>query len=102
MSKSLKSLACTLYVVFTIAACHPNVQTHDYAVSPPTKEEWKGKLIGMGGAPNTAYTLLEYEVQYDTNRVVHCISLKHASYNRYFEQNSLTCDWERSRWDGNH
>lgn len=102
MSKSLKLLACALYITFATAACHPNVQTHDNSVSPPPKEEGKVKLIGMGGVPNTAYTLLEYEVQYDTNRVVRCISLKHASHNRYFEQNSLTCDWGRSRWDGIH
>lgn len=102
MSKSLKLLACALYITFTTAACHPNVQTHDDGASYPSKEEGKVKLIGMGGVPNTAYTLLEYEVQYDTNRVVRCIGLKSTDYNRGYQQNSLTCDWGRSRWDGIH
>ena len=101
MSRSLKLLACMLYVTFATTACHPNVQTHETVDSSP-KKDGKVKLIGMGSVPNTAYRLLEYEVQYDTNRVVRCISLKHASHNRYFEQNSLSCDWNRSRWDGIH
>lgn len=101
MSKSLKLLACALYITFATAACHPNVQTHD-SDAPVQKADQKVKVVSAGGVPNTAYTLFEYEVQYDTNRVVRCISLKHASHNRYFEQNSLTCDWERSRWDGIH
>lgn len=35
MSKSLKLLACALYVTFATAACRPNVQTHDSADPPP-------------------------------------------------------------------
>lgn len=101
MSKSLKLLACALYVVFTTAACHPNVQTHDSDL-PVQKDEQKIKVISVSGVPKTSYLLVEYEVQYDTNRVVRCIGLKSTDYNRGYQQNSLTCDWGRSRWDGIH
>lgn len=101
MTRSLKLLACALCVVFTTTACHPNAQTHD-SDAPIQKADQKVRLVSAGGVPNTTYTLFEYEVRYDTNRVVRCISLKHASHNRYFEQNTLSCDWERSGWDGIH
>jgi hypothetical protein len=99
MSKSLKLLACALYVVFTTAACHPNVQTHD-SDAPAQKAYQKGKVVSAGDIPNTAYRLVEYKVMYDTNRVVHCLGLK--SQYEHVKQTSLTCDWERSRWDGIH
>lgn len=35
MTKSLKLLACLLYVTFATTACHPNVQTHDSPLSLP-------------------------------------------------------------------
>ena len=99
MSKSLKLLACMFYVLFTTAACHPNVQTHDNADSTP-KEEQKVKVVSVADVPNTAYRLVEYEVQYDTNRIVNCLALK--SPTEYVKQTSLICDWERSRLDGIH
>ena len=99
MSKSLKLLACALYVVFTTAACHPNVQTHD-ANAPEQKDNQKVTVVSAGGVPNTAYRLVEYEVQYDTNRVVHCLGLK-SNYERV-TQTALTCDWERSTYEGKH
>lgn len=101
MSKSLKLLACALYVTFATTACHPNSQTHDRDL-PVQKDEQKIKVISVNGVPKTAYRLVEYEVQYDTNRVVRCIGLKSTDYNMRYQQNSLTCDWERSRWDGIH
>ena len=99
MSKSLKLLACALYVVFTTAACHPNVQTH-YANAPEQKDDQKVTVVSSGGVPNTAYRLVEYKVQYDTNRVVHCLGLK-SNYERV-TQTALTCDWERSTYEGKH
>lgn len=99
MSKSLKLLACMLYVTFATAACHPNVKTHDDADSSP-KEEKKVKIVSVADVPNTVYQLVEYEVQYDTNRIVKCLALK--SPTQYVKQTSLSCDWERSRWDGIH
>lgn len=99
MTRSLKLLACMLYVTFATAACHPNVKTHDDADSSP-KEEQKVKIVSVGDVPNTAYRLVEYEVLYDTNRIVNCLALK--SPTEYVKQTSLICDWERSRWDGIH
>ena len=99
MSKSLKLLACALYVVFTTAACHPNVQTHD-SDAPVQKDDQKVMVVSSDGFPNTAYRLVEYKVKYDTNRVVHCLGLK-SSYERV-TQTALTCDWERSTYEGKH
>lgn len=99
MTRSLRLLACMLYVTFATAACHPNVQTHDGDV-PIQKADQKVKVVSVGDVPNTAYRLVEYEVQYDTNRIVNCIALK--SPTEYVKQTSPTCDWERSRWDGIH
>ena len=94
MSKSLKLLACALFVVFTTTACHPNVQTHG-SDSPVQKADQKVEVVSVGGVPNTTYRLVEYKVMYDTNRVVRCLGLK-SSY-EHVKQTSLTCDWERSR-----
>lgn len=99
MTRSLKLLACALCAAFTTTACHPNVQTHDGDASVQ-KADQKVKIVSVGGVPNTAYTLFEYEVRYDTNRVVRCLGLK--SPYEYVKQTGLTCDWERSRWDGIH
>lgn len=98
MSKSLKLLACMFYVLFTTAACHPNVETHDAPVSP--KVDDKVTLIAVGNLPDAPHELVEYEVVYDTNRVVRCLGLKSRTVNQNFERNSLTCDWQRSRWNG--
>lgn len=99
MSKSLKLLACALYVAFATAACHPNAQTHD-SNAPEQKADQKVTVVSAGGVPNTTYRLVEYKVKYDTNRVVHCLGLK-SNYERV-TQTALTCDWERSTYEGKH
>lgn len=97
MTRNLKVLACMLYVTFATAACHPNVQTHD-GDAPEQKADQKVTIVSSGVVPNTAYHLIEYKVQYDTNRVVHCFGLK--SYYERVKQTSLTCDWGRSTYEG--
>ena len=99
MSRSLKLLACMLYVTFATTACHPNVQTHDADV-PDREADQKVTVVSSGGVPNTAYRLIEYKVRYDTSRVVHCFGLK-SNYER-ITQTALTCDWERSTYEGTH
>lgn len=95
MTRSLKLLACALYVVFATTACYPNKRV--YEETEPHETNKNVTLIAVSNVPNTPYKLMEYEVIYDTNRVVRCISLKHTSFNTRFAQNSLSCDWERSR-----
>lgn len=99
MTRSLKLLTFMLYVTFATTACHPNVQTHDDN-APAQKVDQKVRVVSVSDVPNTAYQLVEYEVQYDTNRIVNCLALK--SPTEYVKQTSLSCDWERSRWDGIH
>jgi len=100
MTKSLKLLACLLYVTFATTACHPNVQTHDSPVSP--KVDDKVTIIAASDLPDAPHELVEYKVVYDTNRVVRCLGLKSRTVNQNFERNSLTCDWERSTYEGKH
>lgn len=101
MSRHLKLLACMLYVTFATAACYPIAQTSNKDAVRPHADK-NVTVVAESDIPETAYKLVEYEVLYDTNRVVHCIGLKAKSITQHVTQTSLNCDWERSRWDGIH
>ena len=101
MSRSLKLLACMLYVTFATTACYPTTQTSNEDAARPHGNK-NVTVVVVSDIPETAYKLVEYEVLYDTNRVVHCIGLKANSVTESIRQTSLNCDWERSRWDGIH
>lgn len=101
MSRRLKVLACLLCVTFATAACYPTTRTSNKDVVQPHVDK-NVTVVAVSDIPETAYKLVEYEVLYDTNRVVHCIGLKANSVTESIRQTSLNCDWERSRWDGIH
>lgn len=99
MSKSLKLLACALYVVFTTAACHPNVQTHDDSFN---KERFSKNVtrVAVSGMPNKPYVMNEYAVRYGDNRLVRCLALEFKPPVGSAQQISLSCDWGRSTYEG--
>mgnify|MGYP000973639761 CR=1 FL=1 len=101
MMRSLKLLTCAFCVTLATTACSPTAQTSGKDAANSSADD-NMKVIAVSDIPGTSYKMVEYEVMYDTNRVVHCVGLKSTKISSNFEQNSLSCDWERSRWDGIH
>lgn len=99
MSKSLKLLACMFYVLFTTAACHPNVQTHDDSFN---KERFSKNVtrVAVSSVPNKPYVMNEYAVRYGDNRLVRCLALEFKPAVGSAQQISLSCDWGRSTYEG--
>ena len=99
MSKSLKLLACMFYVLFTTAACHPNVQTHDDGFN---KERFSKNVtrVAVSSVPNKPYVMNEYAVRYGDNRLVRCLALEFKPSVGSAQQISLSCDWGRSTYEG--
>lgn len=102
MTRILKLLACLFYATFATTACSPTAQTSSKDTPPNSSADNNMKVIAVSNIPEAGYKMVEYEVLYDTNRVVHCVGLKSTKISSNFEQNSLSCDWGRSRWDGIH
>lgn len=99
MSRRLKLLAYLLYVTFATTACRPTTQTcNEDAVQPHCNKNVT--VVVVSDIPETAYKLVEYKVLYDTNRIVNSLALK--SPTEYVKQTSLSCNWDRSHWDGIH
>lgn len=99
MSKSLKLLACMLYVTFATTACHPNVQTHDDSFD---KERFNKNVtrVAVSSVPNKPYVMNEYAVRYADGRLVHCLALEFKPPVGFAQQISLSCDWGRSTYEG--
>lgn len=99
MSRSLKLLACMLYVTFATTACHPNVQTHDDSFD---KERFNKNVtrVAVSSVPNKPYIMNEYAVRYADGRLVHCLALEFKPPVGSAQQISLSCDWGRSAYEG--
>lgn len=99
MTRSLKLLACALYVTLTTVACHPNSQTHDDSFD---KEQFgkNVKRVAVSAVPNKPYIMNEYSVRYDSGRQVHCLALEFQPPVGSAQQISLSCDWGRSTYEG--
>lgn len=99
MSRSLKLLACMLYVTFATTACHPNVQTHDDSFD---KERFNKNVtrVAVSSVPNKPYVMNEYAVRYADGRLVHCLALEFKPPVGSAQQISLSCDWGRSTYEG--
>lgn len=99
MSRSLKLLACMLYVTFATTACHPNVQTHDDSFD---KERFNKNVtrVAVSSVPNKPYIMNEYAVRYADDRLVHCLALEFKPPVGSAQQISLSCDWGRSTYEG--